>query len=156
MVVDKGTILRLYGGSMSKNRASFDGGAICTRENANVQAIGTTFKANEAKTGGAVFVDTQGVMSCDSVTFDDNHGSMFGGAVTMTLGSKMTTKRTVFTHNRANDEGGAIFMSDAILDAKETIFRFNAVKSRGASSKMKIFEKYFCNKNYCCHLYIRL
>jgi predicted outer membrane repeat protein len=45
---------------LEHNRASFDGGAICTRENAQVTATGTVFRSNEAKTGGAVFVDTQG------------------------------------------------------------------------------------------------
>ena len=81
-----------------------------------------------------MFIDTQGQVSCNKAHFDDNHANMFGGAVMLTLGSAMEMEESLLENNRANDEGGALFLSDSKLHVKTTNFRYNAAKSRGGGA----------------------
>ena len=137
--------------TFENNSAVWFGGAVYMSQGGTFEATECTFKDNTAGTGGAVYmgsVAAAGTFEATECTFDGNTAGS-GGAVYMNSGvggSNFDATECTFKNNSATNDGGAVYMSAAIVSATECIFESNSATNGGAvySSNNSSFEVSDC------------
>ncbi|MGN1063572.1 MAG: autotransporter domain-containing protein, partial [Alphaproteobacteria bacterium] len=166
--VTNGATVNLGKATFNGNQATNRGGAIANLNNDEAAkvtsyfntvniAAGSTFKNNEAATGGAIY--NVGDMTITGSTFDGNKStgaSGNGGAIynyngeNLARGGDITITDSIFTNNTSNYFGGAIFNGGAMTITGST-FTDNSAKYAGAlssgtaSTRTKIENTTFSN-----------
>ncbi len=82
-----------------------DGGAIATATGVSLNVNNSTFVANTATLGGAIFADGTTIIK-GSTIFRDNIASTAGGALYSYYGANTTVMASSFNRNTANNGGG--------------------------------------------------
>ena len=124
----------------SGNKAEVDGGAIYSEDDVDVNNC--LFESNKADGatsqcyGGAIRADDVDV---DNSTFKDNYAEDYGGAiyadsVCINVFQSSQAFNSFFINNKAGDnKGGAIYVDDGDLIAKNTVFSGNKAKVDGGA-----------------------
>jgi predicted outer membrane repeat protein len=109
-----------------ENAATFDGGAIFS-ENSRVTSVESVFIANEAGSGGAIFVEemfTAATLMLESSTFVQNSATNVGGAV-LVQGQSISCINCTFSNNTATLGGGALNITTSITTILNSTFSMN-------------------------------
>ncbi len=99
------------------------------------QLSGCTFESNEADSaGGALYLTSSAVVSCEDCVFEDNVAEQ-GGAIQIVASSEYTDVGGTYTDNEAtDDEGGAIRLSDGgILSMSSASLSGNVARRSGGA-----------------------
>jgi len=125
-----GTVV-VDGTTLSKNIAAGDGGAISNKAG-DVTVTGSTFAANAAHDGGAIYNDgaLDGRVTVRGSEFSLNSASARGGAIEGGGTGTVTVVDGAFSKNSADDLGGAISSSDK---ASMTIVSSSFTENSGLS-----------------------
>ncbi len=86
---------------------SHSGGALFLEQGVRCSNIGSLFKSNSAKNGGAVLIRDAMIYNFDS-TFHKNFASGYGGAINSENNGQCLNKKTIFDGNSAWHGGGAV------------------------------------------------
>ncbi len=110
------------GCTFTENKATQAGGAIASLQNvgnSTLIVMNSEFKENQAElVGGAIYLDDLSLVYVNGSTFDNN-GAAKGGAI-YALGN-LTVNASNFKANKAEDEGAAIYISNAYGAAELTV-----------------------------------
>lgn len=113
-----GTVVNIYGGTISQNIAEDDGGAIYANNNAQVNIKGGKLLNNEAKYGGAIFTAAEGTAAImDGGELSGNKATV-GGAV-------MIQSRSVFTMNGGRISANTASSGAGVYASTNTDFVMN-------------------------------
>lgn len=124
-------------GTFSDNSASSQGGALSVGPLALVTVQNSSFLANQAATGGAVFTSASSVTTDSTTIFENNAAVERGGAILLDAAAGLTVTGSRFSLNRtqANGLGGAIFgaVNTVItIQSSSTFGPNNSAQSGGA------------------------
>jgi len=137
-----GAIACSYGSSpmlqecMFSNNAAAWGGALSCRGGSSPTVDEGTFDSNTAAgsvaLGGAVFADHEARLSFNKSTFCDNSAS-HGGALTALISSEAHLLNCTVAGNTALQDGGGLFLHNAISQITATLITFNEGSSIATS-----------------------
>lgn len=96
------------------NRGQF-GGALHT-VGLSVTAVDTTFDANIARVGGALYAGSSGDVRLEWVTLSANTADVNGGALVLTSGADLETRNVTIDGNRAKATGGGLLVGTNPVD----------------------------------------
>lgn len=124
-------------GTFSANFASSQGGALSVGPLGLVSMLNSSFSANQAATGGAVFTSARSLTTDATTVFEDNAAVERGGAMLLDAAAGLTVTGSRFSLNRtqANGLGGAIFASgnsEVLIQSSSTFGPNNSAQSGGA------------------------
>ncbi len=123
-VTDAGS-LTLDGATLADNTAANAGGALYVVGAGSRTVRGSAFTGNRAGFGGGVYVS--GAAAPDAWTntiVQDNEAGAGGGACFLeTTGTTLTNN--VVVGNSASDDGAALYLYDAVVDARNVVFAYN-------------------------------
>ena len=99
------------------NVAKAFGGAISSDDSIALHLYGTVnLLDNEAEQGGAIYLANSSLFSWySSITLQDNKAKKFGGAIMLATSSKIKLGNFKFIRNRADINGGAIYVSHSLI-----------------------------------------
>ena len=116
------------------NTAENEGGAIILYvKYGNVTYYGNiTIASNTAKIGGGIKADRSNIHVSGKVALNRNSAT-YGGAINTLYGTLSFQSPTQFTHNTADEDGGAMFAAGTLVEIlKMVIFSYNTAKNGGA------------------------
>lgn len=124
-----------HGSSFLNNMASDSGGAVYLQSDSLLSISSSEFVTNTAaKSGGALLARARSSLTCSSCTFTSNTARNGpGGAVAMVEGTSASITETSFINNMASDSGGAIDIYASNLTLNESTFLLNTAKSYGGA-----------------------
>ncbi|WP_277202722.1 DUF4347 domain-containing protein [Victivallis vadensis] len=100
----------------------------------------TVFTGNEATDGGAIYLQTTGVLTLGGgavYTFTDNAASRNGGAIYFDVAASGEAEKTLtgmtFTDNTAGSDGGAIYSARAFTVSGAAVFNGNNAGASGGA-----------------------
>ena len=124
-----GATLNINGGTFSTNQAR-NGGAIFVNSSTSATITGTTFTGNTAAlNGGGMYVNANTV-SINDATFTSNTAQANGGAIQTTTGTTLNLTNVDVLNNSAVSVGGGL-MSDGAFSITGSIFTGNNAGVRG-------------------------
>ena len=138
-----GGAVSMEGGSLTiKNYATFSdntakrGGAIYVTDG-QVSIGNCSFTSNSAESGGAIYVNGQGILTVSGASMTKNTaGNGSGGAICMEGGQCTITSGTIGgsdeNKNTASENGGAVYVNNAVLDLQNGTISFNEAQNGGA------------------------
>ncbi len=133
------SFLSLKQGIFSGNTANLNGGAICFASANTFFLQNSSFKQNEASSGGAIY--NTGKIDIKKSSFYNNTASTDGGAIYKGTFNELIVQQTTFSQNTAN-RGGAIFSEFSGAAQKLTNNTFSQNTSIGSGAAI-----YFSHAN---------
>jgi hypothetical protein len=119
-------------GSMSRNEALVNGGAVYLASNATLNITRMTIEDNAAvQDGGAVYL-ADGVVQVTRTLYHSNSAGARGGAVFVSNGSDVQSENTSYSGNSAGSTGGAVHILGAFLARANTYTLNDATTDGGA------------------------
>ena len=127
--MQEGCAVDIDGAELSGNKVKQSGGAVYVPKTArSFKAKNAEFKDNEAKFGGAVFIEIESTI--ENTDFSNNKATSQGGAVYSDAATSISGSS--FTANTASSRGGAIMKRNGTLDISGSSFNSNKSKFGGA------------------------
>jgi CSLREA domain-containing protein len=122
---------------MIKNGFANPGGAVLVNLYASITRVtfddnGTTSLDAPNETGGAVFVNVEGMADITQSQFTRNFAYFGGGAVANTFASSFSITDSTFTSNSSHHGGGALYPNGGSATIKNSTFEGNSADTGGA------------------------
>ena len=124
--------VRIVASTISGNRNIGGGGAIIGH--GDVTISNSTFSANEATYGGAIYSTNGGVVTISNSTLSDNTADADGGAISSPSGGTVTISNSTLSNNSSNTHGGAIYSGfDGTVTISNSTVSDNSADSLGGA-----------------------
>ena len=125
--------INIYGGEISNNESTNNGGAIRTGTYGQVNITGGVLTGNTSgANGGAIYIGTKGSLNIANGLLTGNTTKNYGGAVYST--SEVTISNSEMSGNGSGKDGGAVYCSGATAVIIESKFTGNVTKTAGGAT----------------------
>ena len=129
-IVNTGT-LKIYGGGITGNTATGNGGAIYTSGTGTVNITAGSISNNTAGVnGGAICHTGSGTLTIGNGTFEENRATGNGGGIYHDSSSSMTMSGGTFSNNTSAN-GGGIYNAQGIFNFNKGTIWFNTATGNG-------------------------
>lgn len=129
------SFINSVGDSFFNNTADFTGGAV-TISSSTAAFTDSTFYASGGEYGGVIYATSGASLEVSSCVFSSNRADYDGGALYVQSLGAMTIRHTVFQHNFASS-GGAFFSTDTVTTMLNITFEHNAAIEAGGAIVMQ-------------------
>ena len=115
---------------LSSNSASFDGGGLLIEKCKEIHLFESTLVSNSAASrGGGLYLGKDVSIIATGNLIKDNWAGGNGGGLHQGLGAELDLLTSYIVGNKALGNGGGIFVSDTVLNVKNSKIWYNSVRN---------------------------